>query len=75
MEAALDELEFHVRGLLVGVVGLLVSYFFLSAEIEKPLWFLLALLAGAPALIREDTKLVPAAAKEIRPDLASAPKR
>lgn len=54
---ALDELEFHVRGLLVGMIGLLVAYFFLSAEIEKPLWFLLALLAAVPALIRVDNEV------------------
>jgi hypothetical protein len=31
---------------------MLVAYVFLSAEVEKALWFLLALLAAAPALLR-----------------------
>jgi hypothetical protein len=47
------ELEFHVRGLLAGVVGILVAYVFLTAEVEKPLWLLLALLAAAPGLLRQ----------------------
>jgi putative inorganic carbon (hco3(-)) transporter len=49
----LAELEFHVRGLYAGVLGMLVAYFFLTAELEKPPWFLLALLACVPALLRD----------------------
>ncbi len=49
-----DELEFHVRGLLAGTIGLLTAYAFLSGEFEKPLWLLLALLASAPTVLRED---------------------
>jgi hypothetical protein len=41
-----------MRGLLAGVVGMLVSYVFLSAEFEKPLWLVLALLAAVPVLVR-----------------------
>lgn len=51
---ALDEVEFHARGLLAGAVGLFVAYFFISAEFEKPLWVLVALLACIPGLLRED---------------------
>jgi putative inorganic carbon (HCO3(-)) transporter len=54
LERKRHPLEFHVRGLLAGVVGMLVAYFFISAEVEKPLWFLLALLASAPALLRDE---------------------
>lgn len=50
-----DELEFHVRGLFAGVIGLLAAYVFLSAEYEKALWFLLALLASVPVLMRDDS--------------------
>lgn len=49
-----DELEFHVRGLVAGTIGMLIAYAFLSAEFEKPLWLLLALLAAAPALLSRD---------------------
>jgi hypothetical protein len=31
---------------------MLVSYVFLSAEFEKPLWLVLALLAAVPVLVR-----------------------
>lgn len=55
LERNRDELEFHVRGLLAGAVGMLIAYFFLSAEFEKPLWLVLALLASVPALLRSDT--------------------
>jgi O-antigen ligase len=56
LERALDGLEFHVRGLLAGTIGLLVAYVFLSAELEKPLWLLLALLASVPALAHDTTE-------------------
>lgn len=46
-------LEFPVRGLLAGVVGMLAAYLFLSADIEKPLWLVLGLLASVPELLRE----------------------
>jgi putative inorganic carbon (HCO3(-)) transporter len=52
LERERDELEFYVRGLLAGTVGMLVAYVFLSAEFEKPLWLVLALLASVPALLR-----------------------
>ena len=54
LDQSRHELEFHVRGLLAGTVGMLVAYVFLSAEFEKPLWLVLALLAAAPALLRDD---------------------
>jgi O-antigen ligase len=42
-----------VRGLIAGSAGLLVAFFFVSAEYEKPLWIALALLAAsAPAVGR-----------------------
>jgi len=55
LELENHELEFHVRGLLAGTVGMLIAYAFLSAEFEKPLWLLLGLLASVPAILREDT--------------------
>lgn len=54
MGEALGDLEFHVRGLLAGTIGMLVTYVFLSAEYEKPLWLVLGLLASVPALLRDD---------------------
>lgn len=49
-------LEFPVRGLLAGVVGMLAAYVFLSAAIEKPLWLVLGLLASVPELLREGSE-------------------
>lgn len=54
LERENHELEYHVRGLLAGTIGMLVSYAFLSAEFEKPLWLVLGLLAAVPALLRDD---------------------
>jgi O-antigen ligase len=54
LELELNELEFHVRGLLAGTIGMLIAYAFLSAEFEKPLWLVLGLLASVPALLRDD---------------------
>jgi O-antigen ligase len=55
LEQALHELEFYVRGLLAGTIGMLVAYFFLSAEFEKPLWLVLGLLASVPTILRDKT--------------------
>jgi O-antigen ligase len=55
LELENHELEYHVRGLLAGTIGLLTAYAFLSAEFEKPLWLVLGLLAAVPALLRDDT--------------------
>jgi hypothetical protein len=41
-----------VRGLIPGAIGMLTSYFFLSAQWEKQLWLMLALLAAASAASR-----------------------
>jgi O-antigen ligase len=49
----LDDLEFHVRGLVAGAIGMLTAYVFLSAEFEKPLWLVLGLLASVPMLLRD----------------------
>ncbi len=49
-----EEVEFYARGLLAGAVGMLVAYFFLSAEFEKALWLVLALLAAVPAVLRDE---------------------
>lgn len=57
-----DDLEFQVRGLLAGAIGLLVAYAFITAESEKPLWLLLALLASSPALLRNTQAKAPTAA-------------
>jgi O-antigen ligase len=61
-----DEHEFHVRGMIAGSIGILIAYVFLTAEIEKPLWLLLSLLACAPAVLGQrkdsaDTSYVSAA--------------
>ena len=50
-DQTLGALEFHARGLFAGAVGMLVAYIFLSAEFEKPLWLVLALLASVPVLL------------------------
>ena len=55
IDRSLGEVEFQVRGLLAGAIGMLTAYFFLSAEFEKQLWLVLALLACVPALLREDS--------------------
>ena len=55
LELENHELEFHIRGLLAGTIGMLIGYAFLSAEFEKPLWLLLGLLATVPAVLRADT--------------------
>ena len=49
-----EDIEFYVRGLVAGTIGLLAAYVFLSAELEKPLWLVLGLLATVPVLLRED---------------------
>jgi O-antigen ligase len=54
LERRLDPLEFHVRGLIAGALGMFTSYVFLSAEWEKQLWLVLALLAAASALPRDE---------------------
>ena len=50
LEAAGDDLEFCARGLVVGAVGMLVAYTFMSAQYEKQLWLMLGLLAAVPTL-------------------------
>lgn len=54
VEPELGEFEFYVRGLLAGAIGMLAAYVFLTAEFEKQLWLVLALLASAPTLLRND---------------------
>jgi putative inorganic carbon (HCO3(-)) transporter len=46
------DLELYARGLLAGVIGMLIAYVFLSAQYEKQLWLVLGLLASVPALVR-----------------------
>jgi O-antigen ligase len=46
----LHPLEFEVRGLLAGALGMFAAYAFISAEYEKQLWLVLGLLAAVPAL-------------------------
>ena len=55
IDRSLGELEFQARGLLAGAIGMLTAYFFLSAEFEKQLWLVLALLATVPALLRHES--------------------
>jgi O-antigen ligase len=47
------DLEFQARGLVAGAIGMFVAYVFLSAGLEKPLWFVLGLVAAVPALVRD----------------------
>ena len=42
-----QEAEILARGLVVGAVGMLAAFFFLTAQYEKQLWIVLALLAVA----------------------------
>jgi putative inorganic carbon (hco3(-)) transporter len=44
-ERAHDELEWFARGLVAGAAGMFTAYFFLSAQYEKQLWLVIALLA------------------------------
>lgn len=50
LEAAGDDLEFYARGLVVGAVGMLTAYVFISAQYEKQLWLVLGLLTTIPTL-------------------------
>jgi O-antigen ligase len=45
-------LEVMTRGLIVGSLGTLAAFMFISAEYEKQLWVLLAMLASTVTLIR-----------------------
>jgi O-antigen ligase len=54
LKGRLGELEFYARGLLAGAIGMLTAYVFLSAEFEKQLWLVLALLASVPAILRDE---------------------
>jgi O-antigen ligase len=47
------DLEFQARGLVAGAIGMFAAYVFLSAGLEKPLWFVLGLVAAVPALVRD----------------------
>jgi O-antigen ligase len=73
LEQAGDDLEFHARGLVAGAIGMLVAYVFLSAELEKPLWFVLGLLAAVPALVPDEAVEEGARAEDRVP--GSAPDR
>ncbi len=55
--AAFDELllEIMARAVLVGTVGLLTAYFFLSSQYEKHLWIMLGLCASLDAVARART--------------------
>jgi O-antigen ligase len=44
--------ETEVRGLLIGAVGMLVAFAFLTAQYEKQLWLVLGLLLVAHTLAR-----------------------
>jgi O-antigen ligase len=43
------ELELLGRALVIGFLGLMTAYIFLSAEVEKQLWLMVGLLVGLPA--------------------------
>jgi O-antigen ligase len=46
------ELEVLARGMLVGVIGILVAFTFISAQYEKQLWLLLGLLVALTTVAR-----------------------
>jgi O-antigen ligase len=48
---AADPFEMWVRGLIAGATGMFTAYAFLSAQWEKQLWLVLALLAVTSALV------------------------
>ena len=50
--AAEETLELVGRGLFVGAVGMLIAFFFLSAQYEKQLWITLGLLLAFANLAR-----------------------
>jgi len=52
LEQQHDELEWFARGIVAGAVGMFTAYFFLSAQYEKQLWLVVALLAVLPVLSR-----------------------
>jgi putative inorganic carbon (hco3(-)) transporter len=47
-----SSVEPAVRGLLAGAIGMFSAYVFISAQWEKQLWLVFALLAAVPALAR-----------------------
>ena len=47
-----ERLELLLRGLLVGAIGMLVAFTFLTAQYEKQLWIVLALLLAASEVAR-----------------------
>jgi hypothetical protein len=59
LEQESGSLEFHIRGLIAGTIGMLTAYVFLSAQFEKPLWLVLGLLASVPALIAPTAPTAP----------------
>ncbi|MGH3048828.1 MAG: O-antigen ligase family protein, partial [Gaiellaceae bacterium] len=50
------ELETLTRGLLVGAVGMLVAFAFLTAQYEKQLWIVLALLVATHVVSRRQSR-------------------
>jgi O-antigen ligase len=53
------------RGLVAGMVGLLVAYIFLSGEYQKQLWLLLGLLTTIPTVARSELARASAAAERL----------
>jgi O-antigen ligase len=60
-----QELELLSRGLLVGTLGMLAAFFFISGQYEKQLWLLLGLGAALESLMRT------AAARPVSPTAGS----
>jgi O-antigen ligase len=55
MAARADTLEAPARGLVAGAIGMFAAYIFISAQWEKQLWLVFALLAAVGALGRPDS--------------------
>jgi O-antigen ligase len=54
LAARADPLEAPARGLVAGAIGMFAAYIFISAQWEKQLWLVFALLAAVGALGRPE---------------------
>jgi len=58
------ELELLSRGVLIGVIGMLAAFTFLSAQYQKQLWLLLGAAAAVPSVVARTNPPRPTAAGE-----------
>jgi hypothetical protein len=66
------ELETLTRGILIGTIGLLVAYVFLTAQYEKQLWIVLGLCAASLSVARLTTRAPAPVAEPVRIELPQA---